>query len=183
MSTDFCLLNTRAAAHQSRIKASGSLTTDSLFLQHACVCMQALTMASLLMPRTCVCVCANERHAAKLQQHSFPQSTCLYVSATRVRVKSHMHEYHKIIAYNQETSQATGTVTTDSLLLQHTCVCAIIDHGFSAQSCAAYPCVCDCEMTCAQALAVLAGPIAPPPFATNMFATPDTTDKHHKPEP
>ena len=71
-----CFCNTRAAArvcNQNTIQATGRVTTDSLLLQHTCVCADTDPgLASLLTPanvRVCACVyvClrAKKRHAAK----------------------------------------------------------------------------------------------------------------------
>ena len=112
-----CFFNTWVAARmrsQNRIQSTGSVTTDSLRLQHThmcvfvrtflasathtCVCVRAVTdhgLSSLLMQQTCVhvcrCMCVFARRSDMQPSHNHnspPQYTCLRASATHICVKS-----------------------------------------------------------------------------------------------
>ena len=111
-----------------------SLTTGSLLLSHAIT----------TMPHTCLC---NDTPLTRLTEPTNRSRTrdhgCL-----DPETRQQMYEHHKRIACdivasapcscitrgaarmrNQNTIQATGSVTKDSLLLQHTCVWAVIEPG------------------------------------------------------
>ena len=139
---------------QNTIQATGSVTTDSLRLQHTCVCAATdqwpVSWVFCLRRRyvracTCMYVClrAKNRHAAKSEQHPLPQYTSLHASATHICVKSHTLEHHN---KSSRCNQATVRVTTGSLLLR---VLRLRKH------CSRVLCVGRAhvrEMTCAQAL-------------------------------
>ena len=96
MTTNSCL-HTGGCMRAKSEQNQGNRKRDHRFLVSAThMCMCTLNWASLVSPQSSVHVCAKTRQAAKSRQHPFQQYTCLPVSATHMRVKSHVHGHHQM---------------------------------------------------------------------------------------
>ena len=106
----------RLGAGFCNTRAAERLTTDSMLLKETCVCAPALTTESPLLP--------NDTHYNHNNTPSNPfRNTCVCVTT-----RNHDHEFlsahGRLSVRNQNRIKATGSMTPDSLFLQHTCVCA-----------------------------------------------------------
>ena len=121
-----------AHAIRNTTQATASATTDSLLLQHTCVrAVTAHGLGSLARrkhartrARVCVCVCmcvCARRNDTQPSHNSTPfrnAHVCTRLQHTSVQSNTFEHR-----TKSSMRNQATGIVTTGSLLLQHTCVC------------------------------------------------------------
>ena len=102
LSSPVHLQHTSGCTHAQSEHKPGNWKCDHGFhasATHTCVCAQSLTTpgfsACATNVRACACVyvClhAKKRHAAKSQQHPFPQYTCVHASATHICEVTHTH--------------------------------------------------------------------------------------------
>ena len=147
-----------------------------VLLKHTCVCATSLTTGSLLLPHaisqqghTPVCVTAHRSLSPQTVAVAVTTDslTLKHTSARSQTVRHHKSTAgdivtsapcfcatHRRCMCNQNTTQETGSTTTDSWLLQHTCVCAcaVTDCGrgslFTRMCTHVRVCMCICAHVC-----------------------------------